>query len=86
MAFSQHANELDEDGNPIGDDETHGFRLDPVQTAKRQAKLEKRVGTWEARHGYRQAREIALAVAQITGSGKGISGRAWVATFRTECP
>ncbi len=48
MAFSQHANELDEDGNPIGDDETHGFRLDPVQTAKRQAKLEKRVGTWVA--------------------------------------
>jgi hypothetical protein len=84
FAEAHHVPELDADGNPVWDDGIHGFKLDPVQTAKKQAKLEKRIANWEAKHGYRQARELAPAVAKITGSGKGLSGRAWVATFRTD--
>lgn len=39
---------------------------------------------WVKRHGVRQLREMAPAVARMAGSGKGLSGSAWVAVFRTD--
>lgn len=36
------------------------------------------------REGYETRKELASAVAEITGQGTGLSGTAWVAVFRTD--
>lgn len=47
-------------------------------------KSEKRVASWEKKHGFAQRRELAPAIAKMMGQGTGLSGRAWVATDRTD--
>lgn len=70
----------DDDGELIPEDSSeHAKRL-----AAQIKRIEKRVASWEKKHGFSQRRELAPAVARIDGKGYGLSGSAWVATHRTD--
>ncbi len=64
---------LDDNGQP-----------DEVARAKARKHLEARVKRWEAKYGVSQRREMAPAYAKIDGKGTGLSGSAWVGTFRKD--
>lgn len=73
----------DECHNVAGD--TPGsWVVDAKATAKALERARKRLASWEKRHGLRQVREWAPAMAKIIGKGTGLSGSAWVAVFRTD--
>lgn len=65
---------------------TEGGRYveDVEATADYIAKARARVERWERKHGVSQRREMAPAVAMHRGSGRGLSGRCWVAVERQD--
>lgn len=55
-----------------------------VHAMKDAEKIAKRIAKWEKKHGFRQCREMVPAVAKLARSGRGLSGSAWVATYRKD--